>query len=319
MPIGLRAEYSIADLDRVGGLPDAAVDRLLLGAVDLHTHPSPSAIPRRMDILEVAGAAAAAGYRAIAVKSHHHSMVPEILALADHGLSDIPVLVVGGIALNHTVGGLNPYAVEHALRMGGRIVWFPTLDSGTHRCFHETAHFPATGFALRSGPPLTVLDASGGVTAEVGEILDLIAAEDAILNTGHLGAAEIDVLLPAAKAAGVRRMMVSHPDFIVGGAPDQARGWTELGAYIEFCVGLYDRADGLRDTDLTVADLCRFLDALPADRVVLSSDTGPLRSPQPVHTVRRVLRGLLDLGRPAEDLAAGVAANPARLLLGPGA
>ncbi|MEV5408946.1 hypothetical protein AB0K60_08915 [Thermopolyspora sp. NPDC052614] len=31
---------------------------------------------------------------------------------------------------------------------------------------------------------------------------------------------------------------------------------------------------------------------------------------------RRVLRGLLDLGRPADDLAAAVVGSPARLLLG---
>lgn len=316
MGIGLRQEYTIADLDRLGDRPDPEVDRLLVGAVDLHTHPKPAAIPRRMDIIEVASAAAAAGYRAIVAKSHHHSMVPEIIALRAHGLADLPIQVFGGIALNHTVGGLNPYAVEHALRLGGRVVWFPTLDSHAHRCFHEHADFPATGFALRSGPALSVLDDAGGLKREVHEILELIAAEDAILNTGHLGADEIDVLLPAAVSAGVRRIMISHPDFIVGGDPERVAGWAAQGAHVEFCAGLYDRADGLRDTDLVPADLARFLDALPADRVIISSDTGPLRSPKPVHTVRRVLRALLDLGRSADDLAAAVAANPAGLLLG---
>lgn len=316
MPIGLRGEYSVEDLDAIGGLPDVEVDRLLHGAVDLHTHPKPAAIPRRMDIVELAAAAAAAGYRAIVVKSHHHSMVPEVLALEAHGLGGIPVQVFGGIALNHTVGGLNPYAVEHALRLGGRMVWFPTLDSHAHHCFHEDAHFPATRFALRAGPPITVLDGRGALLPEVGEIIDLIAEEDAILNTGHLGAAEIDVLVPAAFRAGVRRVLISHPDFVVGGVPEQVGGWAEQGAHIEFCVGLYDRAAGLRDTDLTLDDLVRYLDAVPRERVVISSDTGPLRSPRPVHTVRRVLRGLLDLGRPAADLAAAVAGNPGALLFG---
>lgn len=313
MGIGLRQEYTISDLDRVGGRPDPEVDRLLQGAVDLHTHPKPAAIPRRMDIVEIAAAAAAAGYRAIVAKSHHHSMVPEILALKEHGLSNVPIQVFGGIALNHSVGGLNPYAVEHALQMGGRVVWFPTLDSHAHRCFHEHAHFPAVGFALRSGPPISVLD-GGVLRREVHAILELIATKNAILNTGHLGADEIDVLLPAAVAAGVGRIVISHPDFIIGSDPEHVTGWAEQGAHIEFCAGLYDRADGLRDTDLVVEDLARFLDALPAGRVIISSDTGPLRSPQPVHTVRRVLRGLLDLGLPAADLAAAVSANPAGLL-----
>lgn len=317
MAIGLRQEYTIADLDRVGERADPEVDGLLEGAVDLHTHPKPAAIPRRMDIVEVARAAANAGYRAIAVKSHHHSMVPEIIALQDYALSEIPIEVFGGVALNHTVGGLNPYAVEHALRLGGRIVWFPTLDSHAHHCFHAHSHFPSPAFALRSGPPITVLDDSGALRPEVHEILQLIASEDAVLNTGHLGAAEIDVLVPAARRSGVRRVMISHPDFVIGSNPEQVGGWAEQGAHIEFCVGLYDRAEGLRDTDLTLDDLCRFLDAVPPNHVIISSDTGPLRSPQPVHTVRRVLRGLLDLGRARADLAAAVATNPGRLLLEP--
>ena len=40
--------------------------------------------------------------------------------------------VFGGIALNLTVGGINPAAVEHMTRVSGgwgRIVWMPTFDA----------------------------------------------------------------------------------------------------------------------------------------------------------------------------------------------
>ena len=59
--------------------------------------------------------------------------------------------VFGGVALNQTVGGLNPYAVELALRMGGRMVWFPTLSSAAHIDHHEhhDTGFPTSEVELR--------------------------------------------------------------------------------------------------------------------------------------------------------------------------
>ena len=39
------------------------------------------------------------------------------------------VHVLGAIALNRAVGGINPLAVEIAAREGARTVWLPTVDS----------------------------------------------------------------------------------------------------------------------------------------------------------------------------------------------
>ena len=41
--------------------------------------------------------------------------------------------VYGGIVLNGPVGGANPDAVEVAARLGGRVVWMPTVSSATHK------------------------------------------------------------------------------------------------------------------------------------------------------------------------------------------
>lgn len=35
----------------------------------------------------------------------------------------------GGITLNRQVGGINPYAVESALKLGGKVVWLPTQSA----------------------------------------------------------------------------------------------------------------------------------------------------------------------------------------------
>ena len=108
------------------GFASDEVAEVLRGAVDLHTHPGPSPLAPRLGILAAAREAAAAGYAAIAVKSHHHSMTTDVLALREAGLDDLGVAVHSGIALNAYVGGINPDAVELCLALGGRIIWFPT-------------------------------------------------------------------------------------------------------------------------------------------------------------------------------------------------
>jgi hypothetical protein len=51
------------------------------------------------------------------------------------------------------------------------------------------------------------------VTDEVNRILDLVAQADVILGCGHLAPEEILALVRAARKAGVRKVLVNHPEF----------------------------------------------------------------------------------------------------------
>ena len=105
---------------------NGALDRILEGAVDMHCHSGPSPFPRKMDHVEAAKQAESVGMRAIVVKSHHHPTVMDVRAMAPQ-LAKVKTQVFGSIALNSMVGGLNPSAVDLALKMGARVVWFPTI------------------------------------------------------------------------------------------------------------------------------------------------------------------------------------------------
>ena len=137
------------------------VAALLEGAVDLHVHPAPSPMPRRIDAAEAARLAGETGFKAIVVKSHHHNTVMDVLALEHAGATDGGSKVFGGVALNGQVGGINPSAVELCLKMGGRIVWFPTIASAKH-IEHHAAHpnlkFPKLSVHLSPEQPVEVLD-----------------------------------------------------------------------------------------------------------------------------------------------------------------
>lgn len=294
--------------------PDPEVDDLLVGGVDLHTHPGPSPFPRRMSILDAATDAATVGFRAIVAKSHHHSMQTDILALESAGLADVPVKVFGGIALNRTVGGLNPYAVELALRLGGKVVWFPTISSRAHIDFHAHNHnsgFPVSGVPLRDNEPITVLDDAGGLVPEARDVIDVIVGEQAILNCGHLPADEIDVLVPQAIAAGVERIVISHPDFIVGASPERIADWCRQGAYVEHCLAMLV---GRQPAEQPMAKIAEFYRAAGPDRTIFSSDLGQRGNPLPVTAYRRMVRALLDADVAPDAIRVMTGGNAARLL-----
>jgi len=306
------AEALRAELDADRQVADPEVDELLVGAIDLHTHPSPSPFPRRVSVLSAALDAASVGFRAIVCKSHHHNTQMDILAVAETGLlDDTPIDVFGGIALNHYVGGLNPYAVELCLGMGGRVVWFPTLFSSAH-LGHE--HSPDSAFrssavSLREGPAISILDGEGRLKPEASDILEVIATNDAVMNAGHLPADEIDVLVPAAVRAGVRRMVVSHPSFVIGATPARTASWTALGVQIEQCISPARKL-------MTISELREYIAAVGVDHTILSSDYGQRKNPLPATGFRRMLRTLLDDGMAKAELRQLVCDNPARILYG---
>jgi hypothetical protein len=296
---------------------EPAVDGLIEGAVDLHVHPFPSPFPRRMGIVEATQDAAKAKYRAIIVKSHHHSMVPDVLALHETGLGDSPVQVFAGVALNPQVGGLNPYAVDLALNLGGKIVWFPTISSPAHLHHEEEGgSFPSSTITLRHAHALSILDENGSVKPEVFDILEQIREHDAILTGGHLPASEIDILITEARKIGVQRILVNHPNFIVGASPELAGEWARKGVYIEHSVGMYDTFFGTRKSALEFSTLERYIAEAGVGKTILVSDTGQQNNARPVDIIKIAIRKLLDHGYDDKSIRSMTGGNAGELLLG---
>jgi hypothetical protein len=292
------------------------VGRVLEGAVDLHVHPAPSPLPRRIDAGEAAELAGEAGFDAIVVKSHHHSTVMDVLALGERaGANGSAARVFGGIALNSAVGGLNPHAVDLALKMGGRIVWFPTIGSPQHIAHHK-AHpdlkFPKLAVQLQPEEPVEVFDDDGKLKPEVHRILESIADADAILASGHMSPASITAVFEAAREKGVRRMLVNHPNFVIEASYDDARHWVGLGALIEHSLCMYDEASSFYHWDLET--LLKWIEAVGAEHSTLGSDLGQKANPLPTESFRKIVNGLLDRGMPERDVRRMVADNPRDLL-----
>jgi hypothetical protein len=291
------------------------VATLLEGAVDLHVHPAPSPMPRRMDGAEAARLAGEAGFDAIVVKSHHHSTVMDVLALEQAGVEHGSAKLFGGIALNGPVGGLNPHAVDLALKMGGRIVWFPTIGSGQHirhHAEHPNLKFPKLKIRLEPEEPIAVLNGNGGVRDEVYTILEQIKAHDAILASGHMAPREITAVLEAAREVGVQRMLVNHPNFVIEASYEDARRWVELGAYIEHSLCMYDEESSFHNWD--VDTLVQWIEAVGPERSTLGSDLGQMDNPLPTDSFRKIVGRLLERGTSDDTVRTLVARNPRELL-----
>ena len=81
----------------------------LAGVIDFHAHAGPDSRPRSLNDLEVARLAREAGFRGIVLKNHF-TMTADRAALAMAQVDGLEIF--GGVALNRSVGGINPEAVR---------------------------------------------------------------------------------------------------------------------------------------------------------------------------------------------------------------
>jgi hypothetical protein len=195
---------------------------LVRGAYDLHVHVAPDVMRRRITDLELARRYRDAGLAGFALKSHYVPTAERAAVLTE--AMDGAVRVLGALCLNASIGGMNALAVEIAAREGARIVWLPTLDAANHRARHAELPAGATPpmwLALQrdldargiSVDPVPVLDAGGRPLPATAEVLALAARHQLVVATGHLSAREARAAAEAALAAGVRHVMITHPEF----------------------------------------------------------------------------------------------------------
>ncbi len=177
-------------------LPGWAVDM-----VDLHVHAAPSLLPRHGDDAHTVAAERAAGFGTVVLKSHEGSTVERAVIAGDG--------VFGGIVLNSPVGGANPDAVEVAARLGGRVVWMPTVSAPNHKAGASSPELSVhRGFELG---PVAITDDDGQLLPGWHDVLDVVVEHDLLLASGHLHARETVMLFTEARRRGAQRLLVNHP------------------------------------------------------------------------------------------------------------
>lgn len=272
------------------------------GAADLHVHSSPEIVERRFDDIDLAREAARAGLSALIIKSHQNSTV-ERAALVSRIVPDL--IVRGGLVLNETVGGLNPSAVRLALALDAREIWMPTKSARNHMLHHGELRQDEAG-------GISILQTGGGLKAEVDAILRLLADSQCLLGTGHLSPEEGTALIRRGRELGVRRFLVTHPEWRPTFYPVALQ--IELAAggdvWFERCFVSTTHRCGFTPwstIENAIADL-------GVETTVIATDLGQPDTPPPVEGLALYGERLRAAGFSPGDVRAMAVWNPRRLL-----
>jgi hypothetical protein len=288
---------------------------LLRGAIDIHVHHGPDLYPRIQDAVELATDARNAGMRAICIKRHNFPTagLAELVRKAVPGME-----VFGSLACNFEVGGLNPRAVEAAIKYGARQIWLPTIDSTNHAKVTGAVGQHGKGLTIAGGvseqalkqPRLYVLDDAGEVKPALREIIALVAEADIILNLGHTSFTEMMAVAEQAKRQGAKRVICDHPYFLRLGIEEQL-ALAERGVWINYTAGeLFPRW-----WRVSIADLAAAIRAVGIHRALISSDCGQIHNPPMVEALRITCQLLLEEGFTPAEIRQLLHENPGRLLL----
>ena len=275
----------------------------LTGAADLHCHFGPDAHRERsVDAYEAAREAAAAGHRAIVLKSHDFPTA----SLAWAVQQAVPgVAVFGGVCCDREVGGVNPAAVEVALRLGARIVWLPTLSSR-----QDVVNGVAAQLGI-PGPGLVVTDSDGVLLDETRQILALVREHGAILATGHVSAAEHYAVVKEFARTG--KVLLTHATEDLAGpklTAAQCAELADLGAWVELCAMTCIGALATK----TVAEMVATIRAVGVERVTLGTDFGQKVNPHPAAGLQTYADALYAEGMTEGEIRRMACTNPCDLL-----
>ncbi len=283
---------------------------LVEGAIDLHVHSYPSLFTRIGDDRTIVGEAVKAGMQALVVKCHHESTVSRAYLLR----SEFPTIAIyGGIVLNSFVGGINPAAVEAALRLGAKVVWMPTVDAANEaQVYGSTAGYSSKKNNRQTVKGITIIE-EGGLRADVYEVIELAIQHEAILGTGHLFPNEILKLAQVAKELGLKRLIINHPFFPVPNITSELlQELVNLGAVAEMDYCGLSPMWAWGGNSLT--KMVETIKSLKPHNCILVSDAGQAHNPMPAEALRILAQCLYERGVNEGDLRIMMLEKPAELL-----
>ena len=267
----------------------------LTGVIDMHVHAGPDSRPRAINDWEAVRMAEAAGLRAVLLKNHF-TMTPDRAALAAQLVPNLHVF--GGVALNRSVGGINPEAVRQMAAFSGqrgKVVWLPTFDSE----FFVTR-------AGTSGPFVPVLE-DGRPVAGLIEVFAVVAENDLVLAMGHSSPEEVLALIPFAREQGVENILVTHV-FGQDATRSQIRQMAAVGAIMEM-----DWLAAYTNPPL-LDDYVEVIQSVGAESFIISSDFGQEGNPDHATGMRDFIIALRSREINQEQIDIMAKYKPAKLL-----
>jgi len=307
-----------------GGLPK--VDDKLL--IDMHVHVGPEYLRRRYTAEALVEEGRRAGFGAV-MKNHFQ---PTTSWVSQAVRPDDKVKFAGAVVLNASVGGVDEDGVRAAMsgwkqdvrapdpQRGGAVVWLPTLSAEAHLNLYNRREMPEVwgvkGKYSRYVPigcGFRLDEKDEKVMAGVERMLKAVAENDLVLATGHLNATETVALIRRAHAAGIRRILMTHPLFQATNQEVDVlvRMWREYGAYSELAF------INIAMDHLTYEQYVEVVEAVGPEGVVLTTDLGQVMNTDVADGWRQYMPALKQRGVSEDDITRMSVLNPHRVLYDP--
>ena len=271
----------------------------LNGTIDLHVHVATREGDSYFDALTIAQNAARFGGRAVLLKSHWAPTV-ELARAAEQAYQGVRLF--GSLVMNTQAGGLDPTVVEASLAAGAREIWMPTTTAAHNL---QIKGMPGEG--------ITIVDEAGKILPAVHEILSLIASQNAILGTGHLSILEMISLVGAARAAGVRRILVTHPELPVVALPlGVQQALIGEGLFFERC--FLGTISNSKFGGYPVEGVVSAIQQVGVESTILATDLGQSANPLPAEGMCQFIQELIQHGITEAQIDRMARQNPAGLL-----
>ena len=196
----------------------------------------------------------------------------------------------GSVTMNRQMGGINPWAVESGLKLGAKVIWLPTQSARNNML--KQNQDPSDCVEVVQG---------GKVVPELLTIFRLVKDYDVVLGTGHVSPEECFRVVEAARDAGVKKLVVTHPEWWMVGMSleDQVRIVKDYDVILEHCFA-QPMGGGKYKSNLPMN-----LEAVKAcgyKNVMVSTDGGQVENPNWEIALEQYMQYLSDHGVGEDEL-----------------
>lgn len=275
----------------------------LTGIIDMHIHSAPDIRQRKLDDFQLMEAAVERGVRAIVIKSH---MVPTVdratlvnkIRQEKYPNSDFQMF--GSLVMNLAVGGINPWAVEASIKLGAKEIFLPTMTAENHCKKENKEHYVSV-----------VKD--GKIVEPLKDVFNLVRDYDVALGTGHISPSEIFTVVEAARDAGVKKIIVTHPEFhIVGMSLEEEKRIVK--DYDVLLEKVYAQPIGGGVYKKNLPDNVAHMKEIGCEHFIVSTDGGQMQNPEWYNTIAEYIDYLYDSGFSQEEIDVMTKKNPGKML-----
>lgn len=275
----------------------------LTGIIDMHIHSAPDIRQRKLDDLQLMEAAVERGVRAIVIKSH---MVPTadratlVNKIRQEKYPNSDFQMFGSLVTNLAVGGINPWAVEASIKLGAKEIFLPTMTAENHCKKENKEHYVSVVKNRKIVEPLK-------------DVFNLVRDYDVALGTGHISPSEIFTVVEAARDAGVKKIIVTHPEFHIVGMSleEEARIVKDYDVLLE---KVYAQPIGGGVYKKNLPDNVAHMKEIGCEHFIVSTDGGQMQNPEWYNTIAEYIDYLYDSGFSQEEIDVMTKKNPGKML-----